>query len=44
MNKHLYLPKRLRAYMFADKKLQSPDMAPSGVRQDILIDFMIYFM
>jgi hypothetical protein len=29
--------------MFADKKSQSPDMAPSGVRQDMLVDFMTCF-
>lgn len=35
-----YWPNKLRAYMFADKKSQSPDMAPSGVKHDILVDFM----
>jgi hypothetical protein len=35
-------PNRLRAYMFADKKSQSPEVAPSGVRQDIFVAFITY--
>jgi hypothetical protein len=37
------LPKRLRAYIFADKKSQSPESAPSGVRQDMLVTFITCF-
>ena len=33
-------PNKLRAYMFADKKSQSPDNAPSGVRQDMFVTFI----
>ncbi len=29
--------------MLADKKSESPAMAPSGVRQDMFVDFMICF-
>lgn len=35
------IPKRLRAYIFADKKSQSPDNAASGVRQAMFVDFII---
>ena len=35
-----YTPNKLRAYMFADKKSQSPDSAPSGVRQDMFVTFI----
>ena len=31
------LPKRLRAYIFAERKSHSPDVAPSGVRHDIFV-------
>ena len=37
------VPNRLRAYMLADKKSESPAMAPSGVRQDMFVDFMMCF-
>jgi hypothetical protein len=37
------IPNRLRAYRLADKKSESPAMAPSGVRQDMFVDFMICF-
>jgi len=33
-------PNKLRAYMFADRKSQSPESAPSGVKQDIFVTFM----
>lgn len=29
--------------MLADKKSESPAMAPSGVRQDIFVDFIMCF-
>jgi hypothetical protein len=29
--------------MLADKKSESPAMAPSGVRQDMFVDFMMCF-
>ena len=35
-----YAPNKLRAYMFADRKSQSPDNAPSGVRQDMFVTFI----
>lgn len=38
---NIALPNKLRAYMFADKKSHSPDIAVSGVKQDMLVDFMI---
>lgn len=37
------IPKRLRAYMFADRKSHSPEVAPSGVRHDIFVAFMTCF-
>jgi len=37
------VPKRLRAYMFADRKSHSPEVAPSGVRHDIFVAFMTCF-
>lgn len=36
------IPNRLRAYIFADKKSQSPDNAASGVRHAMFVDFMIW--
>ena len=36
-------PNKLRAYKLADKKSESPAMAPSGVRQDIFVDFIMCF-
>jgi hypothetical protein len=36
-------PKRLRAYMFAERKSHSHEVAPSGVRQDMLVVFMTCF-
>jgi len=41
--KKQYIPKRLRAYMFADRKSHSPEVAPSGVRHDIFVAFMTCF-
>jgi hypothetical protein len=38
-----HVPNRLRAYILADKKSESPAIAPSGVRQDIFVDFMMCF-
>jgi hypothetical protein len=38
-----HVPNRLRAYIFAERKSQSPDMAPSGVRHDMFVDFMTCF-
>lgn len=35
-------PNRLRAYMFADRKSQSPEIAPSGVRHDMFVAFMTW--
>ena len=37
------VPNKLRAYMLADKKSESPAIAPSGVRQDIFVDFIMCF-
>lgn len=37
-----YSPNKLRAYMFADRKSQSPDRAPSGVKHDMFVDFMMW--
>ena len=37
------IPKRLRAYMFADRKSHLPEVAPSGVRHDIFVAFMTCF-
>jgi hypothetical protein len=37
------VPNRLRAYILADKKSESPAIAPSGVRQDMFVDFMMCF-
>ena len=34
------VPNKLRAYIFADRKSQSPEMAPSGVKHDIFVAFM----
>lgn len=33
-------PNKLLAYMLAERKSHSPDMAPSGVKHDMLVDFM----
>lgn len=35
-------PNRLRAHRLADKKSQSPERAASGVRQAMLVDFMMW--
>jgi hypothetical protein len=32
-----HAPKRLRAYRFAERKSQSPESAPSGVRQPMFV-------
>jgi hypothetical protein len=34
-------PKRLRAYMLADKNPQSPERAASGVKQDMFVAAII---
>ena len=36
------LPNKLLAYMFAERKPQSPDNAASGVRQDMLVDAIMW--
>lgn len=36
-------PNRLRAYRFAERKSQSPDIAPSGVRHAMFVEFMMCF-
>lgn len=34
-------PNRLRAYRFAERKSQSPDIAPSGVRHAMFVEFIM---
>jgi hypothetical protein len=42
-NRENHPPNKLLAYMFALKKSQSPDRAPSGVRHDMFVVFMTCF-